>query len=277
MPRLISDLTYNKDFKLGREFEGSHSNGLISFTRLYTDMRGVALATRIVGTLKDIVFDSHKDLWILEPVQAIQDLFCDEDASLDSVLLHDRRDTTRTTVSQKPWCMPGTIFVKANPNSDLKRKDRSFTFGDIIVCEVLMQRQDSEIPAGLNLAGLYKRCCMGCAAFQLKPVHRKSVLFVNPLDDGILQLLSRLRRWVLCMHFACYDCMFHWLNRGRMFFPFCGERVHEQPIRNEGFEMALADAFDSNVVRKAPAQLGKKISGDEAEYVWDGIVFEFED
>jgi hypothetical protein len=67
MPHLISDLTYNKDFKLGREFEGRHSNGLISFTRLYTDMCGVALTTRIVGALKDIVFDSHKDVSLHSP------------------------------------------------------------------------------------------------------------------------------------------------------------------------------------------------------------------
>jgi uncharacterized Zn finger protein (UPF0148 family) len=69
------------------------------------------------------------------------------------------------------------------------------------------------------------------------------------------------------MHFACYDCLFHWLKQGRMFCPFCADDIKEKPIRNEGFEIALAHAIRHNVVDKNPAQLGKKVAGKHRRHL----------
>jgi hypothetical protein len=44
--------------------------------------------------------------------------------------------------------------------------------------------------------------------------------------------------------------MFHWLNQGRMFCPFCADDIKEKPIHNEGFKITFADTIHHNIVDK---------------------------
>ncbi|KAJ7792427.1 hypothetical protein B0H13DRAFT_1935730 [Mycena leptocephala] len=157
MPRLIADIQDDKDLKLGPDVEGVYHNGRVSFTSLYLDHDGKVFKSRIVGSLKDIQFGVHKDIWVLQAARGIEDLFGRETWALDTIMLRDRANMPRLTVSQDPWCNPGTIFIEVKASLKCPENQPPFTFGDIVSCEVEMRREDIEIPSGLNMSNFFKR------------------------------------------------------------------------------------------------------------------------
>ncbi|KAJ7084467.1 hypothetical protein B0H15DRAFT_951668 [Mycena belliarum] len=71
----------------------------------------------------------------------------------------------------------------------------------------------------------------------------------------------------------CYKCLKRWLRTGKIECPYCGATLKDSPIRDNIFEMELADAISGGHVVKSPDQLGKNVAPGAAEYQWDGILF----
>ncbi|KAJ7088879.1 hypothetical protein B0H15DRAFT_800823 [Mycena belliarum] len=71
----------------------------------------------------------------------------------------------------------------------------------------------------------------------------------------------------------CFGCLLRWLKSGHAVCPHCTEPVKEAPIRDNAFEMALADAIGEGTVNKAAIQLGKSVATGLADYAWHGVKF----
>ncbi|KAJ7244232.1 hypothetical protein C8J57DRAFT_1680998 [Mycena rebaudengoi] len=70
----------------------------------------------------------------------------------------------------------------------------------------------------------------------------------------------------LCMHIYCYQCIRNNLNRQNIC-PVCRSPIREPPIRDNTYEMELADAIKEGLV-EPPEDVGS-----EGLYIWEGVVF----
>ncbi|KAJ6518262.1 hypothetical protein C8R47DRAFT_1062795 [Mycena vitilis] len=68
-----------------------------------------------------------------------------------------------------------------------------------------------------------------------------------------------------CMHVFCLGCLFGWLQTGRTTCPLCNTVLDECPIRDNAFEMMLADAIDEGWIEKSEKQRGTKVTGKRAD------------